>query len=346
MSHVSSSYFGGPDKPENLLRDQLVKHIHAVPSHGKICWLCYYLNDPVIFEALIDAAKRGVEIDLLIDGRARTTSINQPCIDLFSHADHPSIHLHIANDKPFWEYLGFHWHAHLHSKLYFFSHPTPHVLAGSYNPTAGQNVLNPEHIEAIGDHSISHNVLVNIAQKEMVDRLHDYILCMRRPGYRTFSRYTLSHNRTVTASAWRADFLPRIRRHPIDTLLSKTGRNIHVKCAISHLKGPGILKPLKIAIKKTSKIELLLESSQRRVPEKQLEFLERHRIKYYQPRLIKYCLMHSKFILYQSDQEHCVMFGSFNWSARSRLLNHETVICTHDKEVVTAFEKRWQQMIS
>ncbi len=40
------------------------------------------------------------------------------------------------------------------------------------------------------------------------------------------------------------------------------------------------------------------------------------------------------------------MFGSFNWSARSRLLNHEVIASTHNKDIVAAFEKRWDQMVA
>ena len=160
------------------------------------------------------------------------------------------------------------------------------------------------------------------------------------------ARLSPTHNVTFHSQKWAIDFLPRLSRHPINTLLSKNDSNTYIKCAISHLKGPGTLKPLTAAVKTGKKIELILESSQRRVPNKHLAFLDKNKIKYYQPKLAKNCLMHSKFILYHSDQEHCVMFGSFNWSARSWILNHEVIACSHDKEIVAAFEQRWQQMIT
>ncbi len=345
-SSLPTTYFGGPDKTKNLLRDTLVEYIKAVPANGHISWLCYYLHDPVIFQTLINASERGVKIDLIFDGRPRSPSINQACIDRFSQPNHSLINLIIVKEKPLWEYLGIHWHPHLHSKLYYFSHPTPQVLVGSYNPTSGKEHIDEASIKKIGDHSISHNVLIKIDDQDTVNCLKGYMLDMQNYWRRTFARILSSHNSTHQSAQWSIDFLPRCGTHPINTLLSKKDSNAKIKCAISHLKGPSILKPLKIAIKSGKKIELLLNSSQRRVPSKHLTFLDKYQIKYYQPKLEEHCLMHNKFILYQSDQEHCVMFGSFNWSTRSRILNHEVIARCYDKEIISTFEQRWNQMIT
>lgn len=342
MTSSPQTYFAGPDKNKNLLRDILIEHIEAVPTNGNISWLCYYLNDPDIFQALINASKRGVQIDLTIDGRPRSPNVNQACIDTFNQS---SIKLNIVKRKPFWEYFGIHWHPHLHSKLYYFSHPTPHVLIGSYNPTAGEKHIDVTSIEKIGDHSTSHNVLVTINNKDTVNYLQDYILNMQHYWQRAFARFLPTHNTTFYAQQWAINFLPSLRKHPIKKLLSTNDSNAYVKCAISHLKGPGILKPIKTALNTGKHIELLLGSSQRRVPNKHLEFLDKYRIKYHQPKLDKHSLMHNKFIIYKSDQQHCVMFGSFNWSSRSMLLNNEILVCSYDKNIVAAFETRWNQLI-
>ena len=349
MAYASTNiHFGGPDKQKHLLRDVLLQHIQAVPSGGNISWLCYYLNEPILFDALIAASKRGVKIDIIIDGNPRSPEINQLCMETFSASKYPLINIVLANSKPFWEYIGIHWHPHLHSKLYYFSHPTPQVLIGSYNPTAGIEQISECLIEKIGDHSISHNVLVSIHDETTVSLLNNYILGIKNSCKRVFARYLPSHNKTHSYkendNQWEINFLPRIRMHPVDSLLSKNNDDATIKCAISHFKGLGILKPLKSALKNNKKIELLLESSQRRTSSEHLQFLDQHNIKYYQPKLSNHCLMHNKFILYKSGQEHCVMFGSFNWSARSRLLNHEIIACTHNKDIVAAFENRWDQM--
>jgi phosphatidylserine/phosphatidylglycerophosphate/cardiolipin synthase-like enzyme len=149
VTSSAKTYFGGPDKSKNLLRDILVEHIQAAPAGGDIQWVCYYLNDPVIFQALIDASERGVSIKLTIDGTARSPSINQACITVLSQLNRYPIKINIVKNKPVWEYFGLKWHAHLHSKLYYFSHPTPHVLVGSYNPTAGTEHINQTSINEI-----------------------------------------------------------------------------------------------------------------------------------------------------------------------------------------------------
>ena len=346
MTSSAKTYFGGPDKSKNLLRDILVEHIQAAPAGGDIQWVCYYLNDPVIFQALIDASERGVSIKLTIDGTARSPSINQACITVLSQLNRYPIKINIVKNKPVWEYFGLKWHAHLHSKLYYFSHPTPHVLIGSYNPTAGTEHINQTSINEIGDHSISHNVLVEVDDNDTVKHLKNYIFDLQNTQQRMFARLLPTHNVTFRSQQWSIDFLPSLSANPINTLLSKNHSNANVKCAISHLKGPGILNPIKTALKTGKKIELILESSHRRVAKKHLAFLDKHQIKYYQPTLENDCLMHNKFILYQSDQQHCVMFGSFNWSARSRLLNHEVIACSYDKQIIAAFEQRWHQIIT
>ncbi len=190
----SNIHFGGPDKQKHLLRNVLLRHIQAVPCDGNISWVCYYFNDPILFDALIAASKRGVKIDLIIDGNPRSPEVNQLCIETFSALKYPLINIIVAKSKPFWEYIGIHWHAHLHSKLYYFSHPTPQVLIGSYNPTTGDEHLSEHLIQKIGDHSISHNVLVGINDKITVSRLHGYILEIKSSSRRAFARYLRSHN--------------------------------------------------------------------------------------------------------------------------------------------------------
>lgn len=342
---ISPIYFGGPDLTKNHLRDTLQQHIEAIPSGGKICWMCYYFNEPSLLDTLLAASQRGVHIDLIIDGNPRTPEINQLTIQKLTLQVPPLINIIKVKKKPFWEYLGIHWHPHLHSKLYYFSHPFPHVLIGSYNPTAGLDYLSQEMLEKIGDHSISHNVLVNITDSVSVDTLHKYFSDMQQPWNRRLSRILSSHNQTHNSNQWQLDFLPRLASHPIDTLLKNQDPNATVKCAISHFKGPGILRSLKSAIKIGKNIEIILESNPRRVSKQHLAFLDCHKIKYYQQKISENCLMHNKFILYESEKENCVMFGSFNWSARSRYLNHEITACTNDKKIVAAFKNRWNQMI-
>jgi len=342
----SSIYFGGPDLKKNLLRDELLDRIKNTDPNGKILWVCYYLNDPQIVEALIAAANRNVYVDIIIDIASRRADINDDCINTLDTPSIININVTRVILKNIWHYLGIRWNPHLHSKLYYFSSPHPHVLIGSYNPTAGSDHLTEQQLSEIGDHSISHNVLASISEPEIIEKLIEYTTKLQSPISRKFSRLTNLHNSTHRYNQWSIDFLPSLNQHPVDKLLTNNDDNATIKCAISHLKGPGFLRSLKIALKKGKKIEIVLENNERRISKQYVSFFDKHQIQYHQPTMNDYCLMHNKFIIYKSNHEHRVMFGSFNWSTRSRYLNHEIIACTDNVDIVNKFEMRWQQLIS
>ena len=344
MTTISNTLFGGPDKAKHILRDALLANIAAVPSNGQICWMCYYFNEPALFDALISAAQRGVRIEIIIDANPRCAGINQQCIDTFKK--YPQIKISLAESKPIWEYFGLKWHAHMHSKLYYFSHPTPHVLVGSYNPTAGTDKIKESLIDKIGDHTVSHNVLVNIDDKTLITCLLNYFNLMKFSHNRKWARFNKLNNTSHGTPMWTANYLPNLIKHPINSLFSCNDDVADIKCAISHLKGPNILRPLINASKRGKRVELILDSTHRRISNKQLTQLDQHKIKYLQLTSDKNTLMHNKFIIYKSANEHCVLFGSFNWSKRSWWLNHEIIVGTRNKEIVSAFEARWQEMLT
>lgn len=339
-------YFGGPDLTKNNLRDTLLQHIQNTPPKGTIAWVCYYFNEPVLLEALIEAANRGTQVELIIEDNPRCTEINQQCIYQLESLQHPLINITRFSSTPLWQFLGINWHGHLHSKLYFFSHPEPHALIGSYNPTADIAHLGKKHVNSIGDHSISHNLLVEISNKEIVTLLLSYINSLKKSYPKKLARFSQLHNQTYSFKTWEISFLPRWKSHPVNRVLLDNNESAEVKCAISHLKGPGVLKLLGAAKKHGKNIELLLESSKRRIPEKNLLILDKHGIKYYQTKNTDNALMHNKFIIYESRKASFVMFGSFNWSVRSRWLNHEIIACSSDEKIVNAFKSRWKQIVA
>lgn len=344
MNAKSTTLFGGPDKPKNFLREALLRHIEAVPSNGRINWMCYYFHEPMIFNALLTAAQRGVKIELIIDSQPRCPAINDACISTFKN--HPKIQLTLVKSKPLWESLGINWHAHMHSKMFYFSHPTPHVLIGSYNPTSDGTSIDKQLIEKIGDHTVSHNVLINIEDNESTNKLLTYFNRMQSARQRKWIRSSSLNNQSVGSAEWTINFLPRFKTHPITKLLEQKDSQSIIRCAISHLKGPGIIKPLIKASKSGAQVELILDSTQRRVSKYLLTQLELHNIKYKQLSSSNHALMHNKFIIYKSDTEHSVYFGSFNWSVRSWRLNHEIIVSSKKDEIVSAFESRWQEMLA
>lgn len=344
MSFTSNILFGGPDKEKNILRNKLLTYIQQTPSNGEIRWMCYYFNEPTLFNALIEASQRGVNIELILDGNPRTPEINQASLTTLK--DYPAIKFTTVNTKPLWKYLGIDWHAHMHSKLYYFSLPKPCVFIGSYNPTADLQYIKQSLIESIGDHSISHNVLVKIEEEKVVACLLQYFNNMKIPNYLHWGRFKAVNNNRQKYKQWDINFLPRYKSHPIHTLLERKDKSASIKCAISHLKGPGIERPLIKAIKNGKNVEVILDSTKRRVSQNKLTYLERHKIKCHQIKTDNHALMHNKFIIYKSDMEHCVLFGSFNWSRRSWWLNHEILACSRNEDIITGFEQRWNEIIS
>lgn len=339
----SNVYFGGPDLKKNNLHNILLQSIKETPAGGTIDWMCYYLNDNAILDALIAAASRGVQITIFVDANPRIPCVNEFSISYLRKHESHNFQLVAAYKRPLWEYFGLNWHPHFHVKLYFFSHPTPRAFVGSYNPTAGADELPANIINEIGDHSISHNVLVNITESEIVAKLHNYISKMHQRSFRTFARLNSWHNRTHRSGDWNVSFLPNVCGHPIRNLLNRKEK-ADIKCAVSHLKGPGIRRALIKALQLGKNLEILLDSTERRVPRDIITFIEQHKIPYYQLDMPPNCLMHNKFILYKNEHFSSVMFGSYNWSARSRYLNHEIIASTKNKDVVNSFNTRWNQL--
>jgi len=344
MSITSNALFGGPDKENNFLRNKLLEYIQQTPDNGEICWMCYYFNEPILLDALIRASQRGVNIELILDGNPRSPEINQA--SLAALKDYPAIKITTIITKPLWKYLGINWHAHMHSKLYYFSLSRPCVFIGSYNPTAGPQHIKQSLIENIGDHSISHNALVKIDERDVIACLLKYFKNMKTHNHMSWSRFSSINNNTHKYRQWDINFLPRYKSHPVHRLFQSKDQNAHIKCAISHLKGPGIHRPLTRAIKSGKSVEVILGSTKRRVSQNKLAYLEKHKIRYHQINTDNHALMHNKFIIYKSDMEHCVLFGSFNWSRRSWWLNHEILACSRNKEIVAGFEQRWNELIA
>lgn len=338
-------HFGGPDLAKNQLRDVLHASIQQTPGGAEIKWLCYYLNDQIIIDALIEASKRLVNVTLLIDKKPRTPQVNEKIIEQIKKHISPTLKLVLLEKKPFWQYLGIHWHAHFHSKCYYFSAPSPHAYVGSYNPTAGFSELTTEIIKKIGDHSISQNVLVTVREPYIISTLLNYISRIQEKEFINKARILPVQNHSYISKEWQVDFLPRLSNHPVNRLLQAQQKPADIKCAISHLKGPTVKSILSNASKRHN-IELLLDASERRVPQASVTFLHKYKITTHQPKLPANCLMHSKFILHDNGDEQKVMFGSFNWSARSRLLNHEIIMTTSNQQIYNDFYARWVKMTS
>ena len=339
MDEDTHVFFGGPDLQKDALRNILLESINATPADHQIKWICYYLNDKDIVKAIINAINRGVYVSIILDAHPRVPSVNQYAIDALAALKSDKLAFLQASNQRLWKYIGINWQPHLHSKLYYFSYPEPHIYIGSYNPTT-----NTLHTNVIGDHSISHNVLVKITEAGSIKTLLEYFTNICHASSRRYARFSSLHNKIHRSGEWSLCFLPSLRNHPVDVLIKNISPGTSIKCAISHFKGPGTLKALKMAIRRKADVELLVETNKRRTNRSRLESIRNANVKVYQPRLPQDCLMHNKFIIYQSPELQCVMLGSFNWSTRSRLLNYEVIATTSKQAIINAFEIRWNQL--
>jgi phosphatidylserine/phosphatidylglycerophosphate/cardiolipin synthase-like enzyme len=54
--------------------------------------------------------------------------------------------------------------------------------------------------------------------------------------------------------------------------------------------------------------------------------------------------MHLKFVLAEGREGRQAVFGSFNWTLPSYLLNHEVAVVTRDQAVFQALDGRWRTL--
>ncbi len=165
-------FFGGPDCQPRALRDLLDARLSAVPLGGEVAWATYYSRDEALAEALVSAKKRGVRVCVTVEAKPRTARANSPVLDMLRDE------ANLAGDcralRHIWpESLLSRKPPRLHLKLYYFSHPEPHVLVGTFNPSG--NVPEDARIVAeIGDQDRGHNYLVEITDRQLVTGLRDH----------------------------------------------------------------------------------------------------------------------------------------------------------------------------
>jgi phosphatidylserine/phosphatidylglycerophosphate/cardiolipin synthase-like enzyme len=54
--------------------------------------------------------------------------------------------------------------------------------------------------------------------------------------------------------------------------------------------------------------------------------------------------MHDKFALVETQSERRCVFGSFNWSERSRRASREIGVISADETLFKALEQRWEEL--
>jgi phosphatidylserine/phosphatidylglycerophosphate/cardiolipin synthase-like enzyme len=336
-------FWGGPDRPPRVLRDVLEAHIHAVPKGGEILWVTYYFRDEGLAEALRQAVERGVTVRVVMEGNPRTGVVNSRIRKLLE--DETALGKkglralsHRLIDNRFLRVCR------LHEKLYYFSHPVPCALVGTFNPS-GNHPEDPVLIRKIGDQDRGHNVLVKVCEPALAQGLRAHALRIFQMKHGPWERFLPESNQVITSGSTRILFFPRSQRQDFDQLFAGLGAGSRLRMAVSHLNDRGICKRLFALSRQGVGIEILAHDTQRRVPswvEKQMMANGIAFIRYVHPQGLP---MHNKFMLIDSPQRQVLTFGSMNLSVRSLHANHELLVVAEDLDLYHAFRQRWEELL-
>jgi hypothetical protein len=327
-------HFGGPDRPQRFLRDLLQARIEAVPSGGEIAWVTYYFRDRALADALIRASDRGVRVRVAIEGEPRNPTVNAAVVAMLrDHGLRGGLVVHRPHDPRFGR------RAYLHSKIYLFSHPSPHALVGSFNPS-GDEPEDDAILADIGDQDRGHNLLVELSDARLVRGLRKRVGAIGRP----LPKLSLSHNLGLASGPTRMFFYPRLRTDCIGPEIRALGPGDRVVGAISHLKPDLLTDALAAAAQRGASVSLIVHDTDRRVPEESVEQLSAagSRIRRYEhPQGLP---LHAKFLLVERAGESAAWFGSFNFNKRSRLYNHELLVRSTDPFIVAGLAERYREI--
>lgn len=316
--------------PPRHLRTLLRERIDAVPPGGEIAWATYYFRDRDLAAALIAASDRGVRVILHVEGSPRRADANREVIAMLrQHGLGGGLHVH----APLVPAL----HPHLHSKIYFFSHPAPTVLVGSFNPS-GDIPEDGEVIAEIGDQDRGHNLLVEYGDERLTRPLRDHVFGLDRLP----ARLRVDQNRAVRADTSTAWFYPRLCPGIIDRHLGALESGSAISGAISHLKWGFLARGLARAAHKGASVRLLVHDTMRRVPSDTIVRLAKAGVeieRYMHPEGLP---LHAKFLLIKEPNAATAYFGSFNYNPRSRWLNHEILMAGRHPAIVEGLAARFE----
>ncbi len=334
-------YLGGPDQPHRRLSNLLAAHVAAVPTGGDIDWVTYYFRDRPLAQALLDAHRRGVRVRLTLEGTPRTRHANDRVLAMLRGPDGLGDALRVLSHHPV---PGLRWKPHLHEKLYCFSHPDPVALVGSFNPSGDDPEEEPAVIEEILDHDRGHNALVAMRDPKLVQGLIHHARQMHRGTHNGLERFRGEMNGPLESGNTSIHFWPRVHGNPISRLLRGFGSGARVRVASSHIKGPGVTRDFIGLNSRGASVDILAESTRRRVPPSIASRLVDAGIRLRRYKHPEGLPMHNKFVLVEAGDQHWTVFGSCNWTSRSRWLNHEIGVISSDPTLFQMFSQCWDTM--
>lgn len=232
----------------------------------------------------------------------------------------------------------------LHEKLYYFSHPTPNVLVGTFNPS-GNTPEDPEILSEIGDQDRGHNVLAEIRDPVLVRGLHKHAQNLFSSTHGPWECLLPRLNRVLVSGKTRILFFPRVRWRDFNGLFDRLDPKSRLRIAVSHLNDPKVCKKLFSLARQGARVEVLAHDTERRVPAWVEEQMRENGIifnRYVHPEGLP---MHNKFMLFETPGRKTLAFGSMNLSIRSLRANHELLVVTEEPELYKSMEQRWQLMM-
>jgi hypothetical protein len=230
----------------------------------------------------------------------------------------------------------------LHEKLYCFSHPKPVAFIGSFNPSGDNPEERPEIIKKIGDHHRAHNVLVGISEPTLVEGLINHARWFHGSRHGFLKRFLADGNRALHGLNTEVHFLPRFRPHAVASFLKRFGSGARIRIAASHLNGTTSIKTILRLARQAASLEILAESTLRRVPSTAERKLGEAGIAFRRVTHPEGLLMHNKFVLVEQKNRRWVVFGSYNWSTLSFWINQEICVISSQPELFEAFAERWK----
>ena len=331
-------FWGGPDCPPRRLRNLLEEKIHAIPSGGEILWITYYFRDTGLAQALLQAQQRGVKVRVLMERTPRTKTANDKVKRLLTALGR---NLRVLNHV--W-IIKRSKKSRLHEKLYYFSHPAPHVLVGTFNPS-GDSLEDPAIIREIGDQDRGHNLLVEVSDPILTQAFYTHACRLFCMVHGVWERFLPKSNKMISSAKNQILFFPRRNNRNFYQLFSRLGAGCKLRMAISHLNDPGACRYFCELANRGVDIEILTHDTERRVPAwVEKEMLQNNVIfrRYIHPEGLP---MHNKFMLIDTPERQVVTFGSLNLSFRSLHANHELLVISESPSLYQDFSRRWDEML-
>jgi hypothetical protein len=336
-------HFGGPGRPDGRLRDLLAERVAEVPAGGAIDWVTYYFRDRRLAGELVAARRRGATVRVTLEGRPRTTHANDAVIALLGDGLGDGLRVVAAQTDrlPLSKALR----PRLHEKLYCFSHPEPSAWVGSFNPSGDAPELTPEVIREIGDHDRAYNLLVELRGEPLVSTLVAHARALHTAAHGPFDRFHPDANRSLLLGDVDVHCWPRVAPDPVNRWLASLPAGSRVRLAASHVSGPSAARALSRLAGRGVDLEILAESSERRVPAQIVRQLSASGARIQRIGDGECWIpMHDKFALVETRTERRSVFGSFNWSEPSRRFNREIGVVSGDPQLFEVLEERWCEL--